>query len=159
MPIETVKGFVSDYDSGYSDYMRGKSVLPIVSFSVGKPPVNLYYLSLGSQPLSAGDYVAVASKRSVVMRGASVALAYRNLGTLGSAHFMDVGFPVTFVLFGIIGVFGGIFLGPLNGGLRELSAGLLAVGALGLWRLWSMHKACGMLARLSSSLSTYSERP
>lgn len=144
MPTEIVKGFVSDYDSGYSAYLQGKTALPIVSFAVGEPPVNFYYLSFGSQPLSAGNYVAVACKRSFIMRGAHIALAYRNLGNLEKAHFMDASFPSAFILFGILGAFGGIFLGPLNDGLKALTAGLLAVGAFGLWRFGrcTEHAAC-----------------
>lgn len=158
MQIENVKGFVSDYNSGYSAYIQGKTILPIVSFAVGEPPVNLYYLSFSSQPLSASNYVAVAYKRSLVIQGAHVALAYRNLGDLGKAHSMDVSFPSAFVLFGMLGAFGGIFLGPLNNGLKGLAAGLLAIGAFGLWRLWSMRRACHMLNLLPSSLSTYPQR-
>lgn len=158
MSIEIFKGSVSDYNSGYADYIGGKTVLPIVSFSVGDPPTNFYYLSFSAQPLAAGEYVAVACKRSFVMRGTRAALAYRNLGDLGSAHFMDVSFPIVFVLFGALGAFGGIFPGPLNNGLKVLTVGLLALGAFGLWRLWSMRRACRMLNLLPSSLSTYPQR-
>ena len=155
MAIEVVKGFVSYFSRASGSAING---IGGAFFSVGEPPVNLYYLGFGSDSFSSGDYVAVACKRSLVVRGASVALAYRNLGDLGKAHFVDISYPIVFVFFGILGVLGSIFFDQLITGLKEVAIGLLVVGGFGLWRFWSMYKACRMLDLLPSTLSTYSQR-
>jgi len=152
MPIEIFKGFVSDY---VEDTRRG----PGASwFSVGEPAVKFYTLGFTAPPFSVGDYVAVAGKRTFVPGIPHVALAYRRLGDMGNAHFMNVSVPGACVLFGIIGALGGALLGPLNTDTRELSAALIAVGAFGVWRLWLMLKACRMLDQMESPSSTYSQR-
>jgi hypothetical protein len=151
MPIELFKGFVCDY-------VEGTQRRTAMSFGVGEPPVRFYSPGFTPPPFSAGDYVAVAGKRTFVPGVTHVALAYRRLGDMGSAHFMNVSFPGACILFGILGAFGLTFLGPLNSATEALAAALLAVGAFGVERLWSMHKACRMLEQIESPLSTYSQR-
>lgn len=139
MPIEIFKGFVSDF-------AEGGMIQTATSFAVGDPPVRFYCPGGAGTPFSAGEYVAVAGKRTFIVPGVThVALAYRRLGYKGSAHFMGVAFPGMCVLLGICGAYGGLFLGPLNAGLKVLAAALVALGFFGLWRLWSMRKACRML--------------
>lgn len=107
MPIEVFQGFASDYDNGGS---RANINAPgIITFSIGDPPVNIGSpFSFGETPFSAGDYVAVVGKRTLVPDAAYVALAYRRLGDAGTAHFLNVAFPGTCILFGVLG---GVFSG------------------------------------------------
>jgi hypothetical protein len=153
MPIEIFKGFVSDYVEGTQ---RSTSV----SFSVGEPPVRFYSPQFldAAPPFSAGDYVAVAGKRTLIPGVTHVALAYRRLGDMGSAHFMSVSFPGVCILCGLLGASAAAFLGPLDTATKEFAAALLAVGAFGVRRLWSMRQACRMLDQIESPLSTYSQR-
>jgi len=151
MPIEIFKGVVSDL--GESGMIRAA-----MSFSVGDPPVRFYCPGGDGTLFSNGEYIAVAGKRTFIVPGVThVALAYRRLGSMGSAHFMGVMLPGGCILFGIIGVLGDLFLGPLNIDLKVFAAGLVALGAFGLWRLWSIRKACRMLELLPSVISTYSQ--
>ena len=154
MSIEVFQGFAGDYDNGGS---RASIYAPgMITFSIGDPPVTFWSpFSFGETPFGAGDYVAVAGKRTPVPGVAYVALAYRRLGDGGAAHFLNVGFPGSCILFGALGVFGGSFLGPLNVDTRTLAAVLFAVGIFGLWRIWSMRVACRILDKLESPLSTY----
>lgn len=154
MSIEAFQGFASDYDNGGR---RASICAPgMITFSIGNPPVNFWSpFSFAETPFGAGDYVAVAGKRTLVPGVAYVALAYRRLGDGGTAHFLNVGFPGSCILFGALGLFGGLFLGPLNVDTRTLTAVLLAVGLFGIWRIWSMRAACRMLDKLESPLSTY----
>jgi hypothetical protein len=155
MPINIFKGFVADYDNGSSSAGAGAGLM-VITFAIGNPPVKFWSpFSYGERPFAAGDYVAVAGKRSLVPGVDQVALAYRRLGTSGNAHFLNIGLPSSCIFFGVIGVFGGLFLGPLNASTRSLAGVLLAIGLFGIWRLWSMHTACRMLDKLELPASTY----
>ena len=153
MPIEIFKGFVSDY-------VEGTRRSAAVSFSVGEPPVRFYSPQLldAVPPFSVGDYVAVAGKRTFVPGVTHVALAYRRLGDMGSAHFMAVSLPGVCILCGLVGASAVAFLGPLDTATKVFVAALLTVGSFGVWRLWSMRQACRMLDQIESPLSTYSQR-
>ena len=154
LSIKIVKGFVSDFDNGGKDGGNVTGIM-VTTFIVGDPPVSFWSpFSLGS-PIATGDYVAVAGQRSLVPGIGRVALAYRRLGTSGSSHLFNAAFPIMCILFGILGIFGGLFLGPLNAGTRSMTAGLVALGLFGIWRLWCMCTARSMLDNIESVLSTY----
>lgn len=155
MPINIFKGFAADCDDGSRSPGAGVG-FAVTTFSIGSPPVSFWSpFSFGSRPFSNGDYVAVAGRRSLVPGIDQATLAYRRLGTSGTAHFLNVGFPGSCILFGAIGGFGGLFLGPLNFSTRSLTVVLLAIGLFGIWRLWSMHTACRMLDKLELPSATY----
>lgn len=156
MPIKVFKGFVIEFDNG-SNSSGDITGLVVTTFSVGDPPVNFWSpFSLGS-PIASGDYVAVAGKRSLVPGVDYVALAYRRLGTSGNAQLFNAAFPVMCILFGVLGAFGGLFLGPLNACTKPMTAVLIALGLFGIWRLWSMYAARRILNSIESVLSTYQQ--
>jgi hypothetical protein len=152
MTIKITKGIVSScFDANNS---TGR--MQMATFAVGNPAVNFWSpFSFGDRPFAVGDYIAVAGRRTFIPGIYYVALAYRRLGSGGTAHFLNVGFPGACILLGLVGAFGVLFLGPLNVATKAESAVLLALGAFGIWRLWSMHRACKMLDKLESTLSTY----
>ena len=152
-PIKVFKGFVMDFDNGSSS-AGAVNGLVVTTFSIGDPPVSFWSpFSFGS-PITAGDYVAVAGKRSLVPGVGHIALAYRHLGASGTAHLFNAVFPTTCILFGSLGALGGLFLGPLDVGTKLLTAGLLALGLFGILRLWSMYTARRMLSSIAPTLST-----
>lgn len=152
--IKVVKGFVIDFDNGGKD---GGNVtgLMVTTFMVGDPPVSFWSPLSFDSPIANGDYVAVAGQRSLVPGVGRVALAYRRLGNSGSAHLFNVPFPIMCLLFGTLGIFGGLFLGPLNAGTGSMTAGLVALGLFGIWRLGCMCMARRMLNNMESVMSTY----
>ena len=136
--ISIFKGFVMHFDNGNAGAGVG---LTVTTFSIGDPPVNFWSPFALDSPIAVGDYVAIAGKPSLVPGVGHVALAYRHLGASGSAHFFNTSLPVICILFGVLGSFGGMFLGPLNADTKSLAIGLLALGLFGIWRFWSMHTA------------------
>ncbi|MEW9570711.1 hypothetical protein ABQJ54_03035 [Rhodanobacter sp. Si-c] len=152
--IEIVKGFVADFDNGGKD---GGNVtgLIVTTFMVGDPPVSFWSPFSLDSPIATGDYVAVAGQRSLVPGIGRVALAYRRLGTSGSSHLFNAAFPIMCILFGTLGIFGGLFLRPLNADTESMTVGLVALGLFGIWRLGCMCTARRMLNSIDPVLSTY----
>lgn len=151
--IKVIKGFVVDYDNGGKNGGNVTGIM-VTTFMVGDPPVSFWSPFSLDSPIATGDYVAVAGQRSLVPGIGRVALAYRRLGNSGSAHLFNVTFPIMCLLFGALGIFGGLFLEPSGVDTASMAAGV-ALGLFGIWRLWCMCTARSMLNNVESVLSTY----
>lgn len=126
------------------------------SLAIGEPPVNFYSpVAMGDLSIKAGDFIAIAGKKTFVPWAKYVALAYRPLGAAGPARTLGAGWPLMCLGFGIVA---GYFV--LMGALHEPRGPeaflpMILLGIFGMIRLVAMWQAVALLNRMTMPLTTH----
>lgn len=126
------------------------------SFSLGEPPTTFYSPgALGAMSIQAGDFIAVAAKRTFVPGAQYVALAYRRLGVNGPGQTIGAGWPVACMAVGLLGGYA-VNLGAMqetNGPIIFIP--MILLGIFGALRLLAMRHSVRLLNRMEMPLTTH----
>jgi hypothetical protein len=124
-------------------------------FSLGGPGTYFYVLGGWSyKPFSAGDFIAVAGRRTFMLGVQFAELAYRNVGVGGSAYGLGNLLPMFLMLAGLLaGYFA--YLGALSDPIgRRVFIPMLVLGFLGAYRIVKIRLAVSQLNRMEMPLTT-----
>jgi len=151
-------GFVSAVATSNSQSRAFAFASP--AFALGEPPATFYVPGgWGYIPFAAGDFVAVAGKKTPVPGVQYVALAYRRLGVEGRGRWIGGLLPFFGSMAGPFGLYA-MYLGALTEpGGKSLVISTLVIGAVSLYRLASIHAATRQLNQMEMPLTTRSSGP
>ena len=129
-------------------------------FSLGEPAIDFYVPGGAAYfPLKAGDFVAIAGRKTFVPGVQYVALAYRRLGVAGPGRGIGALLPLFCALNGLLGAYFA-YLGALSDPTgRKVFIPMLVIGALGFYRIVTIQIAARQLDKLEMPLTMRSSGP